>query len=408
MSYNDFGRRLRDNLQAFPNNFFKIGEGLNGSTISDQEAIQRGYLGSAVVYTIVKRISVAISNLPIYIYDKNTGEEITSGDVYDFVYKPNDFQSFNEFWEQLVTFYELTGEGYIYNDVDSVGFMGGRQVILPPQNVEINNYDSSILSNVQSYDFNNALFVKKIDPEFVMHVAMNNPTITGLQDKNGLSPLQAAQNILNASNNIEIALSEYFQNRGVSALVSASGDAGQSMQPKDQTFLQKALNRVIGGADKMNSVHVIKTPVTVQQLNASSTDMQTIENKTQLIRELSAVWGLPSVLVNDNATATYNNVKEAKKEAYSELYIPTFYKIAAAYERKFLSQFGDYCLGVKISKIDALNPTPTERRKEAREDVKAGIITPNEARAEIGLEEINEPAMNVASATAKQTTQNER
>jgi len=136
--------------------------------------------------------------------------------------------------------------------------------------------------------------------------------------------------------------------------------------------------------------------------------MQTIENKTQLIRELSAVWGLPSVLVNDNATATYNNVKEAKKEAYSELYIPTFYKIAAAYERKFLSQFGDYCLGVKTSEIDALNPTPTERRKEAREDVKAGIITPNEARAEIGLEEINEPAMNVASAPAKQTTQNER
>ena len=408
MSYNDLGRELRQQTASFADNFFKIGSSLNGNSISDEDAIKNGYLLSAVVYTIIKRISTGVSTLPIQIYDKTNGEEVTSGEVHDFVFNPNKDQSFIEFWEQLTTFYALTGECYIYNDVLSIGFMKGRQLVLPPQSIDINTANQSIISEILSYTFNDGVSSQALTPESVMHVAMNNPSLDGLQTRNGLSPLQAAQNLLNASNNIEVALGEYFENRGVSALVSAAGDAGQSMQPSDQTFLQKALNKVIGGASKMNSVHVIKTPVTVQQLNASSTDMQTIENKAQLIRELSAIWGFPSVLVNDNASATYNNVKEAKKEATTEVYIPMFNKMASSYSRQFLSKFGNYGLRVNKSEIEALNPSPTERRKEAREDVKAGIITPNEARTEMGLEESSDPNMNLASAGAKQKPQNER
>ncbi len=408
MSYNDLGRELRQQTASFADNFFKIGSSLNGNSISDEDAIKNGYLLSAVVYTIIKRISTGVSTLPIQIYDKTNGEEVTSGEVHDFVFNPNKDQSFIEFWEQLTTFYALTGECYIYNDVLSIGFMKGRQLVLPPQSIDINTLSQSIISEILSYTFNDGAESRNLLPDSVMHVAMINPSLDGLQTRNGLSPLQAAQNLLNASNNIEVALGEYFENRGVSALVSASGDAGQSMQPSDQTFLQKALNKVIGGASKMNSVHVIKTPVTVQQLNASSTDMQTIENKAQLIRELSAIWGFPSVLVNDNASATYNNVKEAKKEATTEVYIPMFNKMASSYSRQFLSKFGNYALRVNKSEIEALNPSPTERRKEAREDVKAGIITPNEARTEMGLEESSDPNMNIASAGAKQKPQNER
>jgi len=397
MAFNDIGRELRRQTASFTDEFFKIGSSLNSNAISDEDAIKNGYLCSAVVYTIIKRISTGVSTLPVELYDKATGEEITSGEAYDFVFSPNKDQSFIEFWEQLSTFYALTGECYIYNDVNSIGFMGGRQLVLPPQSMEIKTTSQSIISEISSYHFNDGIASKPLLPDSVMHVAMNNPSIDGLQTRNGLSPLQAAQNLLNASNNIEVALSEYFENRGVSALVSGGGSDGQSLKPSDQSFLQKALNRVIGGAHKSNRMHVISSPVNVQQLNASSTDMQTIENKTQLIRELSAIWGFPSVLVNDNASATYNNIKEAKKEAATEVFIPMFSKIASSYDRQFLSKFGNFGLRVNKSEIEALNPSPTERRKEAREDVKEGIITPNEARLEIGLEEIATTEMNTAT-----------
>ena len=400
MSYKDWFRGLNSNGIATLDTFFKIGDNLNGQTISDENAIKKGYLGSSVVYSIVRKIASGISSLPIEIYDKANNEVIDSGEVYDFVFSPNENQGFNEFWEQLVTFYVLNGECYDYLDADSIGFFKGRQLVLPPQSVTIVTESQSIFSKVKKYQVNDGVNVQDLDPEYVMHVAMNNPTIQGLQTKNGLSPLQAAQNILNGSNNIEIAISEYFANRGVSALITpASGDMTQSLKPKDKTWLNSALNRVLGGAHKMNSNLVHDTPLNVQQLNASSSDMQTIENAIQLTRSLCAVFNFPSILVNDNSNSTYNNVKEAKKEAVTENYIPTFNKLASAYERKFLIRFGDYGLRIKKEEIEVLNESPTERRKEAREDVKAGIITPNEARQEIGLEESSDPNMNIATTS---------
>lgn len=408
MAYRDYARDARRTLANFtPSNFFRIGDSLNGNSISDEEAIKKAYLGSAVAYTIIRRIAEGVSTLPVEIYNKSNNEVIESGEVYDFVFRPNENQTFMEFWDQLTTYYAITGECYNYLDSDSIGFMEGRQLVLPPQLVTIKTDQDSIFSKVEYYQLQDVKATKKLLPDQVMHVAMNNPTVEGLKNKNGLSPITAAQNILNASNNVEVALAEYFENRGVSMLVSGTGEAGNTMQPSDQTYLQKALNRVLGGARKMNGVHVVKSPVTVNQLNASSTDMQTIENKIQIIRELCAIWGFPSILVNDNTKASYNNVKEAKKEAYSEVYLPYFYKIASAYEHKFLSRFGDYGLRVDKLKIPALNSDPIDVSKEAREDVKAGIISPNEARLRIGLEESDQEGMNeiYRDGQAKQESQ---
>jgi len=74
-------------------------------------------------------------------------------------------------------------------------------------------------------------------------------------------------------------------------------------------------------------------------------------------------------------------------------YIPTFEKIAAGYERKFLSKFGNYSLGIHKEKIEALNPSPTERANQAIKLVDAGLITPNEARESIGKEVLSDKEM---------------
>ena len=122
MSYKDWFNGLNSNGIATLDTFFKIGDNLNGQNISDENAIKKGYLGSSVVYSIVRKIASGVSSLPIEIYDKANNEVIDSGEVYDFVFSPNENQGFNEFWEQLVTFYVLNGECYDYLDADSIGF----------------------------------------------------------------------------------------------------------------------------------------------------------------------------------------------------------------------------------------------------------------------------------------------
>ena len=41
------------------------------------------------------------------------------------------------------------------------------------------------------------------------------------------------------------------------------------------------------------------------------------------LRLICAIYGMPSILFNDNDASTYNNVSEAKITAYSDVYVPT-------------------------------------------------------------------------------------
>jgi HK97 family phage portal protein len=165
------------------------------------------------------------------------------------------------------------------------------------------------------------------------------------------------------------------------------------MNDDDEKSIWSALKRKIGGAKSMNAMRFSRRSLNVQQLNASSTDMQTIENKNQLTRDLCNVFGYPSMLLTGEQS-TYNNVKEAERSAYYNNFIPTFEKIAAGYERKFLSKFGNYALSIHKEKIEALNPSPTERSNQAIKLVDAGLITPNEARESIGREMLTDEGMN--------------
>jgi hypothetical protein len=57
----------------------------------------------------------------------------------------------------------------------------------------------------------------------------------------------------------------------------------------------------------------------------------------------------------------------------------------------------EYVLYIAESEIKALQNTPLERRKEAREDVARGIITRNEARQAQGLDTLDIPEMDIPS-----------
>jgi phage portal protein BeeE len=157
----------------------------------------------------------------------------------------------------------------------------------------------------------------------------------------------------------------------------------------------------IGGAKNMNRTMVSQSPIggTVN-LAASSTDMQMIDNYNLVLQRLCSLVKLPSILVNDNEQSTYNNVVEAKKQAYNEVYIPTAEKFIKGYSRTWLKQWRertgiDYVMYVDTSKIKALSVSPEERRREARADVQAGILTRNEARQELGFDTLSDSEMDI-------------
>lgn len=388
------------NTQSF---FYNQNGGFNFKGLSDAKAMEM-YVSAAAIYSVVKTCADGVRDLPIVLaIDKGDElEPVKSGEAHDFIFKPNDQQTLSELWELQALYYFINGEFYNYHKVDSVGFLG-ETISLPPETMKvILDKQNSLLSSVQGYEFTDGGVKETIEKELINHTMMTNPTLSGRRTRNGLSPLQSGFSLANAAVNTETFISWYFENRGVSSLISGSGDPTMSLQDKDKKALRNAFRNDIGGAERANGVEIIGSPVTVNQLNASSTDMQTVQQYNKTVERIAALYNLPAPLVQINENSTYNNVIEATKKGYTECYIPTAQKFIDGYDRNELKMLSErdgvkYVMYVDKDKIEALQPNPFERKKSLQEEVKIGAITRNEYRVATGRELSTEKEMDVPS-----------
>jgi len=387
---------------AVTNQFFSLAEPSNNNSLSDAKAIEQA-LVSGAWYSISQTAAKGVASLPIKLAVENAKgefEEITEGDYYNLIFYPNKDQTLSELWELQSLYYFINGEFYNYHKRESIGFIDGEILSLPPEAITVLTSEmGKILSSVTGYEFTDRGQVHNLSPEDVLHIKMPNPTLDGRESKNGLSPLQAGQNLLNGSINIETALAWYFENRGASMILSGdSSDPSMSLKSSDKAALELSLMQRLGGAFKMNKSVVTSTPIKATQLNASSSDMQMIDNQNLIIERLCALIDMPPILVGVNTSSTYNNVKEAKTQMATNLTIPTAERYIKGYERTLLKEFTEatgkrHIMYVDKGEIDVLHPSSEEVRDQNRKDVEAGIMTPNEAREKspLSLDPINDP-----------------
>jgi hypothetical protein len=92
----------------------------------------------------------------------------------------------------------------------------------------------------------------------------------------------------------------------------------------------------------------------------SPTDLQLIDNQLNKLRFLCGVYGIDSKLLGDGANSTYNNVKEAQKNAYIDTYLPLDKKVNNAVIRFLNAQYRtDYNYKTDRSRIEALKEVRT-------------------------------------------------
>ncbi len=394
--------RPQQNVQSF---FYTQNGGFNFKGLSDAKGMEM-FVSAAAIYSVVKTCADGVRDLPIVLaIDKGDElETVTSGEAYDFIFKPNDQQTLAELWELQALYYFINGEFYNYHNVDSVGFLG-ETISLPPETMKvILDKENSLLSKVKGYEFTDGGITEKIEKELINHTMMTNPGLQGRKTRNGLSPLQAGFSLGNAAVNTETFLSWFFENKGISGLISgASGNNAMTLKPSDEKSLRAAFNAKIGGAHRANGVEVIQAPVTFTQLNASSSDMQTVDNYNKTVERIAALYNLPAPLVQINENSHYNNNKEATKKGYTECYIPTAEKFINGYDRNELKMLSErdgvkYVMYIDKDKIEALQPDPNERKRTLLEEVKAGTISRDEYRIAtnreaIGTEEMETPTV---------------
>jgi len=384
-----------------------LGNSIIWNAENDQTYIDNGYRQNATIYSLVNIIINACSTIPFQIYEvrsesdykrykaltsalspeamlkaqimrKNNMVELEHTNIHELLERPNPMQSYGSFIQELIAFGKLTGNRYIYGISPETGLKQYKELyVLPSQLVEINS--GGIMQPVKEYSlqYNGS---HKIPAEVICHIKDFNPNYnTSGSHLYGQSPLKAGLRSLQTNNEATETGVKYLQNqtaRGV--LMSDEGDINE-MQAKQ---LKQKFKQQYRGSN--NAGDIIITPKKLSWVNfgLNASDLSLIEQYNASIKDLCNIYNVPSVLLNNTESSTYNNVKEAKKSLYQNAVLPEMLKIRDELNRWLMPQFGEK---LKLDfDFTAVPELQEETEKIVNQMSSAWWLTPNEKRIATG------------------------
>jgi phage portal protein BeeE len=129
-----------------------------------------------------------------------------------------------------------------------------------------------------------------------------------------------------------------------------------------------------------------------QSVGLNPVELSIIDSEKWDLKRFSSVYGVPSQLVGDSESSTYNNVREAEKALTTRCAMPQLVSFRNHFNRKLQTDWGYKGQNVYI---DFDHTVFTELQEDVVEksgwikDLKA--LSPNEQRMLLGLERIENP-----------------
>lgn len=292
-------------------------------------------------------------------------------------FKPNPFQSAQDFRTNLFTDFILEGNIFIYFD-------GAFLYHLPAINVQIHPDDKTYIKN---YTYNQTTVFK---PSEIIHIKdINSESIY-----RGSSRLESAYRSIQILYKMQAFQETFFENGAIPGIVLTS-DNTLSALAKEKTIQNWSV--------RYNPKNGAKRPMILDSglkptnlLNTSFQDMDFDNSiKSHDVKILKAL-GVPSILLDGGNNA---NISPNLRLFYLETVMPIVRKYVSAMERYF-----GYDVDAVTYNVSSLQPEMRDIAAYHTTLVNGGIITPNEAREElrynklVGCDDIRVPANIAGSA----------
>lgn len=331
--------------------------------------IERGYMGNAMVYSIVNRITSVAAIPPFKAYrvkskqkhakykaytSKNATseslyaasrmksevyEEIESHPINALLEKPNRWQSTNEFIQTCIGFKLLTGNRYLYVNVLEIGANAGLPYEIlnfPPQHMAVLSRD---MFEVTGYKMilGTELTIPKDE---IIHSRYWNPYYDGAGSHLiGLSPLRAACKTLERSAMAEERGAKMLKNAGAEGVLYNEEIAVDETTIDYMNALKRKVNETINGVGNAGQIAVANGKLGFIKFGVSAVDLQVIEQEKYSDEKLCNIYKVPAGLFMANANATDNNIAAWNKQLITGAVIPElvdlrddFNEIAKYYE----------------------------------------------------------------------------
>lgn len=293
-------------------------------------------------------------------------------------FRPNPYQSAQDFRQNIFTDFLLEGNAFIYYD-------GAFMYHLPSAQVEILVDEKTF---IKGYRYNGTV-------EFKASEIFSFKDLSSDSIYRGTSRLQSAQKSINTIYSMQELQENFFNNGAVFGMVFTTDNTlSQVAKEKTLQYWQQRYNPKTGGKRPLILDSGLK-PYPIAQTNFRDMDFdQAMKTHSEKIMQ---ALGVPPILLAGGNNA---NISPNLRLLYLETIIPIVRKYTSAVERFF-----GYDVEAITSSVTALQPELKDIASYHSTLVNGGVISPNEARQELryppkpGHDELRVPANIAGSAS---------
>ena len=350
-----------------------------------------GYQENAIVHRCIQLISNSASAVKIDVFSGDT--KLDNHELISLLQRPNPLQSGVEYFSSLYSYLLISGNSYLLRDTE--GFTPPRELyLLRPDRIEI-KANESIIPESYNYVIDGVTRnIYRVDPTTGQGQIKQIKLWSPLDDFYGLSPIMAsAYNIdqHNLAGMHNVALLKNGCTPSGMLKFEPTDETGMSTQLTDdqRARLLEDLEFRFQGTHNSGRPMLLEGNFSYQQLGLNPKDMDFLELLNLSAREIALCFGVPAQLIGIPDSQTYSNMETAKLALYEETVIPLLSRVESDLN-EYLSPLYDGDIRIQYD-LDSI-PAMAEKRKQVYENVvqgvNAGILTRNEARDRLGLEEV--------------------
>ena len=141
------------------------------------------------------------------------------------------------------------------------------------------------------------------------------------------------------------------------------------------------------GVDQVRRPAFLGAGMTVRNLGFSPREMEYFANLRWSLEDVSRVYGVPKPMLADIEHVTFSNFKTARRVFWEDTVVPQLAFYEEALNAGLMPGLGDGTLraGFDLDGVEALREAENDKAKRRIGYVKAGIMTVEEVREEMGM-----------------------
>ncbi len=353
-------------------------EGLDTGWSWTPESYGGYYPKSALVYSAIKLRQESVARVPLVVYrgdgERAAGAEHPAQRLLD---RPNPFWTRGELWRATETYLGLWGSAFWGLERDA----GGRVVEIWPLRPDRMRVVPDEESYVRGFVYMaGGQQAASYLPEDVVWMRYFNP----LDEYAGLSPMAPLR--LSADMGLDSlrASRSVLLNDSTPGIFIESPDTPSDMDVEE--FYERWDAR-FQGVDKARRPALLSGGMTVRNLGFSPREMEYFRNMRWSLEDVSRVYGVPKPMLADLEQATFSNFNTARRVFWEDTIVPQLGFYEEALNAGLMPGLGDGTLRARfdLGEVEALREAENDKAKRRIGYVKAGIMTAEEVREEMGL-----------------------